>query len=369
MLKGLKAPLVAVLLSSVVLVPAATVTTFALTDVAHAKSEKAGGNGKAKGKSGNRGGAKSAALRSKGGNGKAKGKGGGLGGLILKLTGQERKAARSASASAKPAKGSGMHPSELGNMNGALNANMNAILAHIRNGNTNGPIGGMAALAVADSEAAGAEELIIRDDLFALIEGQLGEGGTIDGYYASVQAARDAARDPVLEDAFAALADDDPTNDAAAQATIDASAFDSEQSYLDSLDAAEAAARDPLVDGAIDELGGDSSTFTGLPEGVVDPTDEERLAAEEALDDLTDAELAMLELWNKNPDDTEEITDEEQALLDKLLARFEGQEDAIAEAIAASGAEDDALADGDPGECLEGEECVPGDEELAGLGE
>ena len=45
-----------------------------------------------------------------------------------------------------------MHPSNLGKMNGPLNANVNALIAHVKNGNTNGPIGGMAALAVADPE-------------------------------------------------------------------------------------------------------------------------------------------------------------------------------------------------------------------------
>ena len=41
----LKSTLTAILLSSVALVPAATVAVVATADVAHAKSDKAGGNG------------------------------------------------------------------------------------------------------------------------------------------------------------------------------------------------------------------------------------------------------------------------------------------------------------------------------------
>jgi len=39
----------------------------------------------------------------------------------------------------------------LGNINGALNANINAVLARILKCNTNGPVGAVAALVAADA--------------------------------------------------------------------------------------------------------------------------------------------------------------------------------------------------------------------------
>ena len=149
MLKKLKAPLTAILLSSVAVVPAAAISFVATTDVAFAKSDKAGGNGNGKGGGGNskssrskgKSGSKSASSSSRGGS---KSRGGGFGRFMDKLTGKDKAAARKQSM-AKVAKDDPMHPSNLGNMNGALNANENAIAAHIRNGNTNGPVGLMAA--------------------------------------------------------------------------------------------------------------------------------------------------------------------------------------------------------------------------------
>lgn len=88
---------------------------------AHAKDGKGGGNGNAGG-NGNGG-----------GNGKSDAKGD-----------------PSASKSTKSAGGA----SADGNMNGALKASMSAVLAHIRNGQTsNGPVGLLAGLAVADTRA------------------------------------------------------------------------------------------------------------------------------------------------------------------------------------------------------------------------
>ena len=43
-----------------------------------------------------------------------------------------------------------LHPSNLGKLNGAINSSPNAKLAHIANGNFNGPVGLAAALALAD---------------------------------------------------------------------------------------------------------------------------------------------------------------------------------------------------------------------------
>lgn len=149
----LKRTLTVVLLSSVAVMPAATLALVATADAAMAKSDKAGGKGKGNaavlaGKS-----SKSQAGTSRGKSGS---RNGGIDGLFAKLTGKER---RSASAAAKFPEGS-LHPSQLGNMNGALHANENAILAHIRNGNTNGPVGMMAALAAADYRTADARALL-----------------------------------------------------------------------------------------------------------------------------------------------------------------------------------------------------------------
>ena len=266
----------AIMLSSVALVPAATIATVATTDAAFAKSENAGGKGNGKsaaakliGKGGGNSGTRSAYGRGKGGGL------GSLGGFFDKLTGRGKATTRSAYST-------GMHPSELGNMNGALHANENAILAHIRNGNTNGPVGLMAAFAAADYQAVGAEEFLnsnLAGEYAALndalggypsyadyqlayigignagspefpklfdqdIEDAYANIGTTDlnnalGEYESYDAYRDAyigegdinAYDQAIVDAYAAASFDQTMADGFDQATLD------EAEYNDTLDA------------------------------------------------------------------------------------------------------------------------------------
>ncbi len=355
--RTLKAALLATTMSAVALVPAATVITFATVDTAHAKGGNGNGNGGGNGNSSaSRGGGKDMASRG-GGGGKPSwagqgGKGNGnkaaarggpdpVGDFLRKLTGQEKKAARQASRTAptksapvksvSPAKRperneiyATMHPSELGNMNGALNANMNAILAHVRNGNTNGPVGHMAALAVAAVGAEGAAETLEMEGAQAYLD------------------VRTAVDDALAEAGF------DSLEDYAAD-----KGFDSVQEFLDS-----GATEDPVL-GAIGTYDGgdfDLETYEDVAE------------ASDALDALTDSQKAMLSYWNKNPDTSDEIDPEtEQPLLDALMGRFEGQTDAILEAQAAGETLEDDGESEDLTSCDDTEGCdaASGEEELA----
>ena len=175
---SMKATLTAVMLSSVALVPAAAVSLMATADVAYAKSDKAGGNGNGNGNAGNRGnsgnngksGDRAAKSNGKSGDKKSASRGASksLKSMIRSVTGQDKKATkRRSSGKVRLAKTDPMHPSNLGNMNGALNANINAVLAHIVNGNTNGPVGHLAALAVANVNAEGAQEIVDLEEDFA----------------------------------------------------------------------------------------------------------------------------------------------------------------------------------------------------------
>ena len=331
MRKTLRQGITALLLSSVALVPAATVSVIVTADAAYAKSDNSKGGGKGGGKSETAGkkiqkGKSGEKTASRGGNDKSsnrgfKGLGQDLRGMGREMKGlfdgepRGKKAAKVASASkksetpegeeklfarGKSGKVSAFHPSELGNMNGAMNANINAVLAHIRNGNTNGPVGHMAALAVAGGSFYAAEGVVAREGLYQTLDDAIAgsEYETLDEYLAAV---------------------------------------------------AEGADRDEAIDAAL----------AGV-DGVERPSEDDYLAAQDTLDNAdpddlearTEAEAAILAYWNKNPATGEERTEEEQALLDELYARFDGQESAIAEAIAASethgddeGGEDDDLAD------------------------
>lgn len=162
MFRVLKAPLVAMMLSSVALVPAATIAFMGSADVALAKSENSGGNGGGKGSGGKNQSAKSMGKSenksSSSGGGQSRGHKG-LDNFFDKLLGKKaassRTKSRATAAGSKP-KDNPIHASNRGNMNGALHANENAIAAHIRNGNTNGPVGLMAAYVTARSTTANA---------------------------------------------------------------------------------------------------------------------------------------------------------------------------------------------------------------------
>ena len=204
-------------------------------------------------------------------------------------------------------------------MNGALRANINAVLAHVRNGNTNGPVGQMAALAVADANAEGAAEFL--DSAGAQELGALSQALADAGYeslaeYEAAVAADPANAIPEVEDALAGIG-----MDALDRALADAGYADLGE--YETAVAADPANTDPEIDAAL----------AGL--GVVDDTSLAELAeAEQALQALQDAEKSILATWNKNGDpDPDTISPEEQELLDALYQRLDGNEAEILAAI------------------------------------
>lgn len=366
----LTSTLTAILLTGVAAAPLATVFTVASVDAAYAKSDKSKGNGSAsKGNSGNKG--KSAG---KSGN-KGKGNSGGgskgksakngkdpIGNFFNKLRGKDKKAQRTASApaakagnSGKPAKGSGLHPSELGNMNGALNANINAVLAHVKNGNTNGPVGAMAALAVARSGADGAAETLATpegkeySDLLIAVENNE-DYDTVEDYLAAKEAGGD---DFVIdEDIEASIANLGTSDLEEAVANNDEYASASEYLLAKELAAEneEEFVTDPDLEDAIAGLGQiDGDTLTDVQE------------ADTALEAVSDAEGDLVATWNKNTGDP----DAEAELIERANARLDGFEDEIAAAVDASAThgddddmEDDVAEELDDEDEIEDEEVV-----------
>lgn len=320
----LKPILLSTTLAALALAPVTVVTTLATADVAWANNGKGngGGNGNAGGnkdrggkseKSASKGG--KPAWAGQGGNGKSQQARGGkdpVGNFLKKLTGQDKQEERAARLAARraptefaptvskspgkrPARFSDMHPSDLGNMNGALNANINAVLAHVRNGNTNGPVGHVAMLAVADANLA------------------------------------EANRTLALNDDFVALQD-----------ALDASPYASVAEYYAAIDADPTLAIEDL-DMAIEDLGGDVATRLDI--GVEPPSPEAVAAAEADLPLLEaaqfDAVAKTADYWNKNPDGSpnlvpEDLSPEELELIDDLRDRLIGYENEIAAAIEAS---------------------------------
>ena len=355
MKNSVKSCLTAVMLSSVAIVPVATVSIIASTTSAYAKSDNAGGKGKGKGaEMSSKSKSSSAKLKKKGGSSSSSAGGKkhtALDGLIGKLTGKDKKATRRSAASTKPAKGSGMHPSELGNMNGALNANINAVLAHIKNGNTNGPVGHLAALAVASSAGAEAAEFL------ATPEAQ---------EYIVLDDAIKAAGYENLEDYQAAVEDDPENADInvdLALAGVGASNLDKavdDAGYVDLQEYLESGDDVAEIETALDNL------------GVVDPTVQEEVAAAEVDGEaLASAEDAILEYWNKNPGGElgeSGRTEAEEALLEELNDRLIANESAIAEAVAAAAADESDDGEYVADDCDEGDDCSP-DEELAAVTE
>lgn len=202
MLKLLRVSVSVLSLSAVVIAPTVTALTFTVlsADQAYAKNGNGGGNGG--GNSGGNGGGKGGGKGNDGGNGKSgdkghkgkssdKAKGNAKGkdtkqikdtklgksiksffnikdkptkSKVQKASVTARTSAPDINVSTKPmsrpkTKGV-LHPSNLGKLNGALNSSPNAKLAHIKNGNFNGPVGLAAALAVADFGVAN-----LRDDV------------------------------------------------------------------------------------------------------------------------------------------------------------------------------------------------------------
>ena len=446
--KPIKTSMTAMLLWSVAVVPAATVSYMATADAAYAKSDNAGGNGNGGGNSGNSGkssnaggkssksgGDKASSSSKGGGNGKSATRASGsdpVGRVLDRVLGRDKKVTRTKTKTRKssPAKSKAlvarskapkaraktdpMHPSNLGNMNGALNANVNAVLAHIKNGNTNGPVGHLAALAVANVNADGAQEVIDLKQDFTDLQTALewAEYTTVAEYYEAldgvepmpnadidgkVTALNDAiasqdALDTALvgsgyatdDEYLAAVADGaevDPGIDAAisgymnpvtAQDDLDSAlsgnGYEGETALADyevDRDGVAGIVEIVEVSDAIDTLGGDVETRADVE--AEEPSEDDVAGAEENIAAQDGAELAILDYWNKNGDTDPAISDEEQALLDKLNERLDAEADAISAAVGT----DDPVIDDDEGddvaECeADDESCgAPVDEELA----
>ena len=304
--------------ASVMLVAALALSPVSLiiqplgADAAFANNGKGGGGGGGGGGAGG-GGGKDNGNR---GGGKAEGTGGAKGGqkAAAASTGQAPKPSRAAQPAATEEGEIVFAARDLGNMNGALNANLNAVLAHVRNGNTNGPVGAVAGLVAADAALGDldAEDVLARADAWEAYNGALTDAL---GDYPSVEdyiAARDA------EAAYPGLK----------------SAWDTQNGlYQDALAAADPDAE--LLNPGPEPIDPDFTAISELDALLATPPEGEAPSEDEvaAANGVTDAELAVLELWNKNPDATEEITEEEQALLDSLRERFSDADlEAIAEA-------------------------------------
>lgn len=340
----LKTTLTAVLLSSVSLVPAATIGVFASVDIAHAKSDKAGGSGGGKGNKGGKSASakskkttasKSKTARSNGGSSKSRG---GLnvgddpvGKFLKKVTGQDKKTTRTAKVRSAPKNTATakikdpMHPSNLGNMNGALNANINAVLAHVRNGNTNGPVGHLAALAVANVNAEGAQDVVDLNADYEALATLLGDQ-TVQEYLDQRNGVEDPAVEAALMD-LEGLTEEDAGYDDAVAALESALGGRTLEEY-EAERAGDGGSAD--IDEAIALVGGDPVNGVLPPEG---PSEEDVAEAEADLAAQDAAEQDILSYWNKNPDADPEITEEEQALLDKLNARLESENSAIKDAM------------------------------------
>jgi hypothetical protein len=353
MLKSLKAPLTALMLSSVAMVPAATVAYVATADIAAAKSDRAGGGG-------GRGGGKSSSSNSKasgskgksgtksasgGGSSQSRGQGG-LAGFFDKLTGKDKAAAsktntKSHGGAAKvaaarieePTNKDLMHPSNLGKMNGPMNASINAVMAHIKNGNTNGPMGAFAALAVAGANADGAQDL-------ATLQREIKKSNyeTLEDYFEARQGEEPIEPIKSIEDALTASGSSTEEQTDLAKALTDAGYTGDDPLFDYQKDKEGTPPAEPIaeLDAAIVALGGTvvdpEDDFSAYTKPTV--TDEELAGAEGDLQAQFDAELAMLEHWNKNPDtDPEAISEEERAILNKLYDRLEPFAEEIGELL------------------------------------
>lgn len=277
-----------------------------------------GGGGKGGDRGGERGGEKSAGKAgANGGNGNGGGKP-----AERTVTREKPAAAKPATRQAAPAAQGDdtvLAARDLGNMNGAMNANINAVLAHVRNANYNGPVGAVAGLMAADAKAG---DLVGSDILDRADAWEAYRAALVEGLGSDYQAALDGY-------------------------VADRAAFDQYQIDLAAWTEADAAYQAALADPTLtaEEI---AALDPGLaPEEVVFQTDPviEALLAQEpeveepSADDLalvaavSDAEAAVLALWNKNPADADGMSDEEAALLSALRARFSP---ADLEAIAAA---------------------------------
>lgn len=263
-----------------------------------------------------------AAFAAKGGNDNGGGNGGGKGGNNgggNNGGGGNAKSPDTKSSSGKPSPAAGKKPSgsetpakaggsSLGNMNSALRANPKALLAHIRNGNTQGPIGRLAAYVVAKSKAAGIDPAVVAQQQAAYNQWQTeftaaletGNYEDVDDYIQAKQAAADLKSEYDL-----------------AKADYDQWVEDGQP--------------DPALTEPTPPQEFQTVAILETP-APPEPsqTDAETLAA------VTEAESRLLASWNKNPDtDPATVSPQERALLDSLLARFSPEQ--LATLAAAAG--------------------------------
>lgn len=261
-------PLFASLAIMALALPATTAVTLTLTATpAFAKDGKGNGKGNSKGSERRSAGGKSNANKPAKGN-----SGNGNGRNALNASYEMQTIATDDTGETIDI--SDMHPSQLGSMNGALHANINAVLAHIRNGNTNGPVGALAGLAVADYNADGAQDVI-----------------------------------------------DEAANYDALASALEAAGYDTLGDYEDAV-----AAGDIEAIAAVE----DAKTALGDTLDSEPPTEQELADAQAALEAQLAAEDGILDAWNKSGQATE---DEQNALLQALRDRLEAESDAIAETI------------------------------------
>ena len=330
----IKASVTAMLVTAVSSTSLGVVGSALLVDPAFAKSDKA--NSKSSESRGNS--QKEKAIRGKGRHeSSSKGKPTSLETLFGVLIGEEKrkpKASNQASAKAaskKPAKNSEFHPSELGNMNGALNANVNAVLAHLRNGNTNGPVGHVAVLMAATVNAEGDQLIVDLENAYSVLDIAAMEFGSVQGYLDSLETAADAERIESIESYLSTYGEDASGEPAESALEVALMGTDYEGNpdplgaYQTAINDARDAARDEEIEDAIVTTGYQSDgTYTTDRPSVTDPA-----ALAEAEGDLqaeADAEASILSYWNKNPggepsEETGYTAEEEQLLMD-LRDRF-----------------------------------------------
>ena len=358
----IKTTLAAVLLSSVAIAPLATLTIVSTADAAYAKSEKSGGNGKGGGKGGSsafksqkdkqkskggssRGKSGNINLLGKGAKSFAKKGGDAVEGFFQKLTGQDRKPSRTAKSNSKFA--DSLHPSLLGNMNGALHANENAIAAHIRNGNTNGPVGLMAAYVSGRATTGNALDALGPDaGNYIELNNLLLENGYVD-----------KEGNPDL-DAYLVSGDMNTDIDTTLGRTLwsDQQKALSDYGYVDENGT-------PDLDAYLEDVDGGMLTIAEIETATDTPNnfDEELYASvTDAGDDLTaedDAAQALIDYWNKQDTAPEGTEAELRALLDTRALELE-ETSVVMDALPDAQAETAAGCDIEAADCVPEEEVV-----------
>ncbi|TGD63987.1 hypothetical protein EYC08_11130 [Tabrizicola sp. WMC-M-20] len=219
-----------------------------------------------------------------------------------------------------------LHPSNLGKLNGAINASANAKLAHIRNGNFTGPVGMAAALALADYNYSIQNEAFLSASralelaaAFAVIDGAPSEEELAAASALIAEYDRPTEDEILAAEAFVATATDD----------TDAGALAAAQETL------QLAAAYNVVTSAPSEE--ELAAASAIIEGAERPTEEEFTAAQAIVDageptdaGVIDAESALLASYKGTLDE-----DAKARLLEALKISLPSPEQ-ISEAIRAS---------------------------------